>query len=123
MNDPASAPDAIPGEAGALALLPPQMRHGWTFLSNHGHVLICLARTPEARLREVAQIVGITERAVQKILVDLESAGVVERQRVGRRNRYRIHGELPLRHALEAHRSVEALLRTILLDNEWERLK
>lgn len=107
-----------------LSLLPPALpRPGWTFLSNHGHVLICLARQPDAKLREVAQIVGITERAVQKILLDLEAAGVVDRSRVGRRNHYRIHGELPLRHPLEAHRSIEALLRMVLLDNEWERIQ
>ncbi len=61
----------------------------WTFLSNHGHVLVCLARDPDSRLRDVASRVGITERAVQKILGDLEAAGIVRRERHGRRNRYR----------------------------------
>ena len=88
-------------------------RH-WTFLSNHGHVLICLARDPEARLRDVALAVGITERAVQKIVSDLEEAGVVERLRDGRRNRYRLHPDKPLRHPIEAHRTVGTLLSTIL---------
>jgi DNA-binding transcriptional ArsR family regulator len=88
-------------------------RH-WTFLSNHGHVLICLARDPEARLRDVALAVGITERAVQKIVSDLEEAGVVERVRDGRRNRYLLFLDKPLRHPIEAHRSVGALLATIL---------
>jgi DNA-binding transcriptional ArsR family regulator len=91
----------------------PPARH-WTFLSNHGHVLVCLARDPEARLRDVALAVGITERAVQKIVSDLEAAGVVERLRDGRRNRYRLHPELPLRHPIEAHRSVGALLGMVL---------
>lgn len=86
----------------------------WTFLSNHGHVLVCLARDPEARLRDVALAVGITERAVQKIVSDLEEAGVVERLRDGRRNRYRLHPERPLRHPIEAHRSVGALLGMVL---------
>ncbi len=88
-------------------------RH-WTFLSNHGHVLICLARDPEARLRDVALSVGITERAVQKIVSDLEEAGVVERVRDGRRNRYRLFPDKPLRHPIEAHRTVGALLGMIL---------
>lgn len=86
----------------------------WTFLSNHGHVLVCLARDPEARLRDVALSVGITERAVQKIVSDLEEAGVVERLRDGRRNRYRLHPERPLRHPIEAHRTVGALLGMVL---------
>ncbi len=88
-------------------------RH-WTFLSNHGHVLVCLARDPEARLRDVALSVGITERAVQKIVSDLEEAGVVERLRDGRRNRYRLHPERPLRHPIESHRTVGALLAMVL---------
>lgn len=96
-------------------------RH-WTFLSNHGHVLICLARDPEARLRDVALAVGITERAVQKIVSDLEEAGVVERLRDGRRNRYRLHPDKPLRHPIEAHRSVGALLATILSPSAVKRL-
>jgi len=87
---------------------------GWTFLSNHSHVLVCLAQNPDARLRDVAQTVGITERAVQKIVADLEEAGVVSRERRGRRNHYRLHLERPLRHPLEAHRTVGALLGVLL---------
>lgn len=94
----------------------------WTFLSNHGHVLICLARDPEARLRDVALAVGITERAVQKIVSDLEEAGVVERLRDGRRNRYRLHPERPLRHPIESHRTIGALLATILNPTVVKRL-
>jgi len=89
---------------------PPPAPRAWTFLSNHGHVLVSLALDPNARLRDVAQAVGITERAVQKIVADLEAGGIVERERAGRRNRYRLHLERPLRHPLEAHRSVGALL-------------
>lgn len=84
-------------------------RH-WTFLSNHGHVLVCLALDPNVRLRDVASRVGITERAVQKIVGDLEEAGVLVRQRSGRRNSYHLNANAPLRHALEAHRTVGALL-------------
>lgn len=88
-------------------------RH-WTFLSNHGHVLVCLAGDPDARLRDVAVAVGITERAVQKIVSDLEEAGVVERVREGRRNRYRLFMDRPLRHPIESHRNIGALLGMIL---------
>jgi DNA-binding MarR family transcriptional regulator len=85
----------------------------WTFLSNHAHVLICLASDPELLLREVAQRVGITERAVQKILVDLEAEGLLTRTRDGRRNRYQLHLDQPLRHALESHRSVRELIALV----------
>jgi len=83
----------------------------WTFLSNHSHVLICLWREPEIRIRDVALIVGITERAVQAIVADLEAAGVLVRSRNGRRNHYQIHEALPLRHPVEANRNVAALLK------------
>lgn len=100
-----TAPPESPGSSAQ------QKRHPeWTFLTNHSHVLICLADDPEARLRDVAAQVGITERAVQKILADLEQAGVVTRRREGRRNRYSIHRDRPLRHPVESHRSVGDLL-------------
>ena len=88
-------------------------RH-WTFLSNHAHVLVCLALDPDTRLRDVAASVGITERAVQKIVSDLEEAGVIVRERIGRRNSYRLDLDAPLRHALESHKSVGALLSLVL---------
>lgn len=70
----------------------------WTFLSNHGHVLVCLAREPDARTRDVAQAVGITERAVQQIVHDLLEQGYLEKVKVGRRNRYTVVREAHLRH-------------------------
>ena len=73
-------------------------------------VLLCLAADPEARMREVSQRVGITERAVQHIIRDLADAGVVERKREGRRNRYTLHPEVRLRHPIEAHRRVADLV-------------
>jgi DNA-binding IclR family transcriptional regulator len=73
----------------------------WTFLSNHGHVLVCLASDPELRLRDVAERVGITERAAQQIVRDLEQAGYVVKERVGRRNRYKVVRSRRLRHPLE----------------------
>lgn len=88
-------------------------RH-WTFLSNHAHVLVCLAHDPDSRLRDVALSVGITERAVQKIVSDLEEAGVIVRERAGRRNSYRLNLDVPLRHALESHRTVGTLLSLVL---------
>lgn len=86
----------------------------WTFLTNHAHVLICLFQDPEMRLRDVATAVGITERAVQKIIAELEDGGLLERERQGRRNVYRIHAKLPLRHPVESHCTVQGLLRFVL---------
>lgn len=83
----------------------------WTFLSNHAHVLICLAREPMRRLRDVADAVGITERAVQKIVADLEQAGVIERRREGRRNHYSVHRDIAMRHPVEGGKTVADLLR------------
>lgn len=88
-------------------------RTGWTFLSNHGHVMVCLARDPDARLREIAENVGITGRAVQGIVADLVGAGYVDKERLGRRNHYEVHRDLPLRHPLEAGRRLGELLDVI----------
>jgi len=82
----------------------------WTFLTNHARVLLCLAEAPELRLREVAEYVGITERAVQRIVTDLEEAGIVTRSREGRRNHYTINEAMHLRHPNEAHCTVGDLL-------------
>ncbi len=88
----------------------PARREGWTFLTNHAHVLACVAQEPEARVRDIADRVGITERAVLRILRDLDAAGVVRRTREGRRTRYAIDGRPRLRHPVESHRSVGELL-------------
>ena len=82
----------------------------WTFLTNHAHVLFCIAQDPEVRLRDVAARVGITERAVQRIVTDLEAAGYLLVAKEGRRNRYTVHDDLPLRHPIERHRSVRSLI-------------
>ena len=87
--------------------------HGWTFLTNHAHVLAVLHSDPEKVLREVAIEVGITERAVQRIIQDLEDGGFIERERVGRQNRYRILKGQTLRHPIEAHRKIGDLLKLI----------
>lgn len=85
----------------------------WTFLSTHGQVLLAIGRRPEALMRELADELGMTERAVQRIVKDLEQAGYLTRARVGRRNRYQLHAERPLRHSLVAHRQIRALLGLI----------
>lgn len=89
---------------------PTEASGGWTFLTNHSHVLICLARDPRLRLRDLADAVGITERAVQGIINDLEAAGCVRREREGRRNRYHVAHDRPMRHRVEEGRTVGDLL-------------
>ena len=85
----------------------------WTFLTNHAHVLIVLSKNPSTVLREVALRVGITERAVQRIIADLERDGFIEREKVGRQNSYRLRSKQPLRHPIEAHRSIGDLIDLI----------
>jgi DNA-binding Lrp family transcriptional regulator len=85
----------------------------WTFLTNHGHVLLCLAQSPELRLRDVAEQVGVTERAVQRIVSDLVEEGYLIRRRAGRQNEYEIDMTLPLRHPVEAHQTVRTLMALI----------
>lgn len=87
--------------------------HSWTFFSNYTHVLVCLARDPSARLREIAAHVGVTERAAQRIVGQLESAGVLSKVRDGRRNHYQIDLNCPLRHPLESHKTVGSLLKMV----------
>lgn len=90
--------------------------NGWTFLTNHSHVLLCIAEDPDVLLREVAERVGITERATQRIVAELEADGYLSHVRVGRRNRYEVHPDLPLRHPLEDHLEIGALLRVLTRD-------
>lgn len=89
----------------------------WTFLTNHAHVLLCLAEDPDVRLRDVADSVGITERAAQRIVMELEEAGYLERERVGRRNRYHLHEEQPLRHPMDHGHRISDLI-AMLSNNE-----
>jgi DNA-binding MarR family transcriptional regulator len=86
------------------------MAGNWTFLTNHAHVLIHLHSYPDARVRDLADAVGITERSVMNILADLEEGGYVSRTRVGRRNQYRVHPRLRFRHPAEAGQPVGKLL-------------
>jgi hypothetical protein len=86
---------------------------GWTFLTNHAHVLLCVARDPTIRVRDIAAQVGITETATQRILADLVAEGYVDRVREGRRNRYELHPELPLRHPLEREHAIGEVLAVL----------
>ena len=85
----------------------------WTFLTNHTHVLICLARNPEIVLKEVAAMVGITERAVQRIVSELEDGGCIEREKDGRRNRYKLTLTTSLRHPVESNCHLKSLVDLI----------
>jgi len=88
----------------------------WTFVTSHTQVLLCIARDPNARMRDVAASVGITERAAQRILADLVEAGYVRRTRVGRRNRYTIDETMMMRHAAQAGHEIGGLLELLRLE-------
>jgi len=90
------------------AITPPPT--GFTFLTNHAHVLILIARESDLRMRELATEVGITERAVQRIVEDLSTAGYLLVTKDGRRNRYQVVKDKPLRHSVEGHCSVGDLI-------------
>jgi hypothetical protein len=102
-----------PGAQRAGTTAPQGSGGTWTFLSNHAHVLLCLAADPHQTLPVIAEKVGITSRAVQLILADLIQGGYVERTKVGRRNHYRINPDGHLRHPLEAHHSVADLIAAV----------
>lgn len=87
----------------------------WNFFTNHAHVLFYLQAHPDQPLRRVALSIGITERAVQRIVAELEEGGYLVRTKVGRQNQYEINGDAPLRHSQEAHRSVQELLDWVKL--------
>lgn len=83
----------------------------WTFLSNHGHVLVFLSREPGARIRDIADSVGVTERTTQAILSELEADGYVTKEKIGRRNSYIVHPEKRFRHQAESSKPVGDLLK------------
>ncbi|MEV4067580.1 helix-turn-helix transcriptional regulator [Nonomuraea dietziae] len=89
----------------------------WTFLTNHAHALVCIARDPGIRTREIAAAVGITERATQRIVSDLVAAGYITVTREGRRNRYQLNPTLPLRHPLEREHQIGEILAIFHSDN------
>jgi DNA-binding transcriptional ArsR family regulator len=86
---------------------------GWTFLTNHAQVMLCIARNSRIAAREIAAEIGITERAVQRILNDLEQGGYISRARDGRKNVYEIHAERPMRHPAQEGRTVRDLLELV----------
>src|SRR5215468_5686959 len=85
-------------------------QRSWTFLTNHTQVLLCLTRDPDMRLRDVAESVGVTERAVQRIVAELVDAGYLERSRVGRRNHYTVNREHAMRHVAQLGHQIGGLL-------------
>lgn len=87
--------------------------HRWTFLTNHAHVLLIPSQDPSIVLREVAVRVGFTERAVQRIVADLEEDCFIEREKIGRKNHYRVLRNKNLRHPIEAHRTIGDLIYLI----------
>ena len=90
----------------------------WTFFSNNAHVLVCLTHTPQPTTREMAHQVGITERAVQRIVKRLVEAGVLKTSKVGRRNYYELDLDQQLRHPLESHKTIGEFIG--LIDNEYQ---
>ena len=88
-------------------------RSTWTFLTNHSHVLLCLAKSQSMRMRDIAQEVGITERAVQHIIADLRDEGYISLHREGRCNAYEIHAEKHLKHPMEEKRTIADLIRMV----------
>jgi len=88
----------------------------WTFLTNHGHVLLFIAGEQEATAREIADAVGITERSCQRIVAELEAGGYITRERVGRRNHYTLHLEARLRHPLNVQHEIGELIALLAPD-------
>jgi DNA-binding MarR family transcriptional regulator len=89
----------------------------WRFLSNHTQVLLCIRRDPNVRFRDLAEMVGITERAAQRIVADLIESGYVERERVGRRNRYHVNADIAMRHPAQDGHDIGELLQLMKLDD------
>ena len=97
---------------------PEEAARTWRFLSNHTQVLLCLHRDPNARFRDIAQRVGITERAAQRIVADLVESGYVESERVGRRNHYRVNTNIAMRHPAQDGHEIGELLKLLGLEND-----
>lgn len=85
----------------------------WTFLSNHAHVLVAISQDPDARQKDIAYAVGITIGAVQRIVTELEEAGYLRHEKLGRRNHYHVVDDVPLRHPLQSHHSVRDLIKSV----------
>lgn len=102
------------GNSNQVTAAPAETRSRWDFLTNHAHVLLCISRDSGIRLRDIAAAVGITERSAHKVLSELVQDGYVLSERRGRRNRYKVKPEQPLRHPLVREREVGELLEALL---------
>jgi DNA-binding IclR family transcriptional regulator len=94
--------------------VPTESSQNWTFLSNHAHVLVCVAKNPDVRLSEVAELVGVRERTAHRIVHELIDAGYISVTKVGRNNVYSVDLEKPLRHPLEAEHNIHAIVAPLL---------
>ena len=94
--------------------VPVESAQNWTFLSNHAHVLVCVAKNPDVRLSEVAELVGVRERTAHRIVHELIDAGYISVTKVGRNNVYSVDLEKPLRHPLEAEHNIHAIVTPLL---------
>ena len=99
------------------------MRSKWNFLTNHAHVMVCLSKSQDATLREIANQVGITERTTHRIIDELVDEGVIKKSRHGRGNRYELNLDFPLRHPLEESISIGMLLRAVVSAGKREKRK
>lgn len=113
--EPAEGPD-FGAQARPVSSTKPSGARRWTFFSNHAHVLVALADQPGARMRDLAERIGITERSVQRIVADLEAGGLIERHREGRRNAYVLHLDRALPHSLEASLQLSRLIEVARAD-------
>ena len=95
----------------------------WTFLTNHSHVILCLAKDDSMRIRDLAVKIGITERAVQRILAELVEAGYIEINKMGRCNVYRLIKTKPLKHPVESHKNISDLIHLITEQTLAESMK
>jgi DNA-binding IclR family transcriptional regulator len=98
----------------------PAARPGWTFLTNHAQVLVCIAHDPGIRLREIGEQVGVTERAAHRIVVELAAVGYITRERNGRRNRYTVNADLPVHDAIAREQNVGQLLEILTVPHRSE---
>jgi predicted ArsR family transcriptional regulator len=88
-------------------------RAQWRFITSHGSVLLQVARSPDATVREIAESAGLTERQAHRVLADLAEEGYIVRERIGRRNRYRVNKERPMKHPAVADHQIGELLSAL----------